>query len=134
MEKSKLGISVRSLNTILYFLVATGNILIVMLASGYVLLFENSEKLKKTAVRVLIIVIVFSLSAALLTQMVLISIQFISAVMTNNIDINNALDSYNTNNFIQVFSHVLNGLNNVIRLVIIIIPIIMGIKAYNEKD
>lgn len=60
MQKTKLGVSVGLLGAALYFLGAI-SMLPAFLLVGYVLLFESNEWLKKTAVKMAVIVISFSL-------------------------------------------------------------------------
>lgn len=60
MQKTKLGISVGMLGAVLYFMGLFSGYLITILLAGYVLLCEDNEWLKKTAVKVISIMIVFS--------------------------------------------------------------------------
>ena len=62
MEKTKLGVSVGLMGAGLYFLGAVSLIPAVLLA-GYVLLREENEWLRKTAVKMLAIVIGFALAS-----------------------------------------------------------------------
>ena len=58
MQKTKLGISVGLLGAALYF-AALMNIIALVVVAGYVLLFEENEWLKKTAVKAAAIVLFF---------------------------------------------------------------------------
>lgn len=60
MQKTKLGISVGLLGAALYFLGAL-SIIPAFLLAGYVLLMEDNEWLKKTAVKMVIMIIVFNI-------------------------------------------------------------------------
>ena len=60
MQKTKLGISVGLLGAALYFMGLLGIIPLVIIA-GYVLLFEENEWLKKTAVKAVAVVVFFSI-------------------------------------------------------------------------
>jgi len=59
MEKSKLGISVALFSALLFF-GAVGGILVIAVAAGYVLLYEESKALKKTSIKALILTIFLS--------------------------------------------------------------------------
>jgi len=65
MEKTKLGISVGLLGAILYF---TGmfNFIVLILLVGYVLIFETNEWLRKSALKAVMVVIVFSIVSTLI--------------------------------------------------------------------
>lgn len=60
MQKTKLGVTVGLLGAALYFLGAI-SIICAFLLAGYVLLIEENEWLKKTAVKMMVIVITFAL-------------------------------------------------------------------------
>ncbi|NLD46726.1 MAG: hypothetical protein GX660_05935 [Clostridiaceae bacterium] len=64
MEKTKLGISVGLLGSALYF---TGllNYFALIILAGYVLIFEENEWLKKSAVKVVTIIIAFTIVSTL---------------------------------------------------------------------
>ena len=62
MNKTKLGISVGLVGAALYFLGAISLIPAFLLA-GYVLLFEENEWLKKTAVKMVVIIVCFSIAS-----------------------------------------------------------------------
>lgn len=65
MEKTKLGISVGLLGAALYF---TGifNFIVLILLAGYVLIFETNEWLRKSALKAVIVVIIFSIVSTLI--------------------------------------------------------------------
>ena len=60
MEKTRIGISVGLFAALLY-LMGILNLLGLVIMAGYVLFFENSDFLRKAAVRALVIYVVFSL-------------------------------------------------------------------------
>lgn len=60
MQKTKLGVSVGLVGAALYFLGCI-NIIPAFLLAAYVLLYEDSDWLKKTAIKMLIVVVVFNL-------------------------------------------------------------------------
>ncbi len=65
MEKTKLGISVGLLGAALYF---TGlfNYFALIILAGYVLIFEKNEWLRKSAVKVVTIIIAFTIISTLI--------------------------------------------------------------------
>lgn len=66
MRKTKLGISVGLLGAALYFLGLFSGYLATVLVAGYVLLCENDEWLKKTAVKAVAVLMLFSLASAVI--------------------------------------------------------------------
>ncbi len=62
MEKTRIGISVSLLAAGIYFL-AMINTTALVLAAGYVLLFESNEWLKKSALKAVVVTIAFALIA-----------------------------------------------------------------------
>jgi hypothetical protein len=65
MEKTKLGISVGLLGAALYF-AGLMNFIVLILLAGYVLIFETNEWLRKSALKAVIVVIVFTLLSTLI--------------------------------------------------------------------
>lgn len=66
MQKTKLGISVGLLGAIVCFAALFSGYLAVFLLMGYILLFEENDWLKKTAVKAVMIMIAFSALGALI--------------------------------------------------------------------
>jgi hypothetical protein len=153
MEKSRLGISINLFAALLYFLGATGSIIVVMIAAGYVLLCEESQNLKKTAVKALILIIFLEILIMLITWVTQLSMNIIQIL--NGINSANNMITYmentgrtivtgtgssgNTNNWIynylyHIFSFVPSGINYIARISGILIPVIFGFSAYRQKD
>lgn len=61
MQKTKLGISVGVMGAIVCFAALSNGYLATLLLLGYILTFESNEWLKKTAVKVVLVLVVFSL-------------------------------------------------------------------------
>ena len=59
MEKTKLGLSIGFVGALLYCLGLFGGILVTIAAVGYVLICEENEWLKKTAVKVVVLMLLF---------------------------------------------------------------------------
>lgn len=66
MQKTKLGISVGLLGAIACFTGYFGSYLVSVLIMGYVLLMEENEWLKKTVVKVMLILVTFSAANAVI--------------------------------------------------------------------
>ena len=66
MQKTKLGISVGLLGAALYFLGLFSGYLATILVVGYVLLCESDEWLKKSAVKAVAVLVLFSLASAVI--------------------------------------------------------------------
>lgn len=60
MEKTRLGLSVGVVGAAAYFLALFGGLLPALILAGYVLMFETNGWLKRTAVKALVISILFS--------------------------------------------------------------------------
>ncbi len=66
MQKTKLGISVGLLGAIMCFTGFFSGYLVAVILMGYILLFESNEWLRKTAVKVMVVMISFSALSALI--------------------------------------------------------------------
>ena len=64
MEKTKLGISVGLMGAALYFLGLFSSYIVAVLLAGYVLLFEDNAWLKKSAVKAVAVLAIFSFATA----------------------------------------------------------------------
>lgn len=123
MEKTKLGISLGLAGAILYCLGLFGGYTITVLAMAYVLIFENSVWLKKTAVKVLIFCLTFSLLSVL--------VQFLPnclALLNSLLSLFNEYIDYNI--IVRLQNIAIQGLN----LLEIILFIVMGVMAFLNKS
>lgn len=66
MQRTKIGISVGLLGASIYFLGLFSGYLVPVLLTGYVLLFEGNEWLRKTAVKAVSLMVFFSLAVAVI--------------------------------------------------------------------
>lgn len=66
MEKTKLGISVGLMAAGIYLITLFGGLVPAVLLAGYVLLFEDSEWLKKNAVKAVLTYVMFSVASMVL--------------------------------------------------------------------
>lgn len=60
MQKTKLGISVGLMGFILFLSVGFGEYIAMIIAAGYILLFESNEWLRKSAIKAAVLLIGFS--------------------------------------------------------------------------
>ena len=122
MQKTKLGITVSLFGAALYF-IGLINFLGLIILAAYVLLFEENEWLKRTAVKAVTIVVTFSL----------IRIVF---VFSNDIFgfINNIIHWFDSSSSIswplKLDSLVLNIVNALEKLVLFI----LGLKAFSQSS
>ena len=66
MQKTKIGVSVGLLGAVIYFMGLFSGYLATLLLAGYVLLFEENEWLRKSAVKAVALMVVFSLAATVM--------------------------------------------------------------------
>ena len=136
MEKSKLGISIGLFGALLYFIGAMGSIgiFVVALATGYILFFETSEWLKKTAVKSLIIVVFLAIAVNLITYLsssVTYILYFLRQLAINN-DLFNP--NYNMIEFFSLLQYLQMVINQLTPAVEILICVILGFRTYKQKD
>ena len=142
MEKSKLGISLNLFAALLYFVGATGSgVIPVLIAAGYILIFEESEKLKRTAVKAFILIVFFSVLTSLTNWLssVLGSLFYTLATIsrsTNYIAVENIYDSakFTVADLLQTIGSVISSISSVIYICIALIMIIFGFKACRQID
>jgi len=132
MEKSKLGLSIGLFCAILYFIGATGNgVLILSLATAYIMLCEKNERLKKTALKALLLSIFFAILimfANAITISLFVMVQTIANVFVsmNDFHINFRIGS--------IAGMLSNVIPNIIRVVEVIVFVILGVRAYRKRD
>ena len=124
MEKSKLGVSVGLFGAALYF---TGIISIfpLVILAGYVLLFENNEWLRKTAVKAVAVVLFFTILSAFIGLMGNISSLLIEVV---------SLFRFGLSFDITVYERVLSICRLVISFLQALFLLMLGFKALNQGD
>lgn len=81
MQKTKLGISVGLMGFITYLACYFGGYIVAILLFGYILLVENNQWLRKTAVKALILTITFSVLPAII-QLIPDAIEFIGKIVS----------------------------------------------------
>lgn len=122
MQKTKLGISVGLLGAIIYFAAAFGGgYLVALLLCGYVLLVEDNPWLRKTSVKAVLLLVLFSL-----ISVVLGIIPDIWQTITNLLT---AFNKYSSSTFV---SGINSAISSTITIVKSILFVILGLKALNQ--
>lgn len=134
MEKSKLGISLNLFAAMLYFLGASSNTLIVAIALCYILLFEENERLKKTAVKALILTVFFEIILLLTTWLTNGFYYIFSSFNAYRSYVINSNRTYSYNYLFQFLQYIPQNINSIIRIIGILIFVIFGFRTYKEKD
>lgn len=138
MEKSRLGISINLFAALLYFLGAGGGMLVIAVAACYVLLFESNEGLKKTAVKALIVTVFLSIITSIVmwltsfSSTLLYALNSYSSLSGGNLVVGS--DNYFNYYLFEFIQRIISSINQIARVVEIIILVIFGFRAYKEKD
>lgn len=122
MQKTKLGISVGLLGAIIYFASAFGGgFLVALLLCGYVLLVEDNPWLRKTSVKAVLLLIMFSLVSVILGL-----IPDIWETITNLLM---AFNKYPSSTFISGINSTISSAITIVKSVLFVI---LGLKALNQ--
>lgn len=122
MQKTKLGISVGLLGAIIYFASAFGGgYLVALLLCGYVLLVEDNPWLRKTSVKAVLLLIMFSL-----VSVVLGLIPDIWETITNLLM---AFNKYPSSTFISGINSTISSAITIVKSVLFVI---LGLKSLNQ--
>ena len=121
MKKTRLGVAVGLLGAAVYLTGLFGGYLAAIVLAGYVLLFEENEWLKKTAVKSVALLMLFSV---LITGINLIpnAIGFVNSVVT----------IFGGSFYISFISNLVNAVTNALNIVEKILFIGLGIKALGQ--
>lgn len=123
MQKTKLGISVALMMALTYFLGLYGGYVITGILVGYILLKEEDSGLKKQAVRVLSLMVLFSLAGT--------AINLIPSFL--NI-ISSLLEIVNVYFYFSFFHRVFDVLGSVLSLIKTVAFVALGLCAVFGKD
>jgi len=138
MEKSKLKISVNLFAALLYFMGApAGGIIPVLIASGYILIVEENEKLKRTAVKAFILTLLFSLLTSLMNWLSASLASFfnmLASTSSRTIYGINDLDKFNFIKLFQTFSWISSNLTFITYFFAAVIMVVLGFRAYKQID
>lgn len=123
MQKTKLGVTVALFGASIYFISLFGGYIPAIILGGYVLLMEENLWLKKTAVKSVAVLIMFSLFSSLL-GLIPGAIGFVD-------DIFNIFGGYFT---IGIVSSIVNMLLSALSLLRTLLFVLLGLKALNQGD
>ena len=123
MQKTKLGISVTLMVAALYFLGLYGGYIITGILVGYILLKEDDQGLKKEAVRVLLLMILFSLAGTALNL-----IPNIFSIFTSLLEI------IDVHVYFTFFHRVFDVLGSVLSLLKTVAFVLLGLAAVFGKS
>lgn len=121
MQKTRFGISVGMLAAAIYFTGLFSGYLVAVLMVGYVLLFEENEWLKKSAVKMLALMIFFSFFTTLL-NLVPNAIEIINNIFST-------FGGYFTSNLLKGIVAAIVGILNFIEKILFIM---LGVKAFSQ--
>lgn len=121
MQKTRLGISVGLMGFITYFGCYFGGFIAAILLFGYILLVENNQWLRKTAVKAMILTIAFSLLSAFIGLIPGI-IDFIGSIV----------NVFNGSFNLTFVSKIVTVLTSAIGLIETVLFILLGIKALRQ--
>lgn len=90
MQKTKMGITVGALGAAIYFAGLFSGYLVPVILTGYVLLFEENEWLRKTAVKAVFLMMVFSVCMVIvnLVPNALSCINYVAALFGSDVSAN----------------------------------------------
>lgn len=121
MQKTKLGVSVAVLGAAMYFTGLFSGYVVAVVLAGYILLMEENEWLKKTAVKAVALMIAFSLLSTLL-GLIPDVINFINSIFI----------IFDGDFSIPVVSKIVYMLGEAISLVRIVLFLLLGLKALHQ--
>ena len=121
MKKTKLGISVGLLGAAIYFMGLFSGYLVVVLLAGYVLLCEDNEWLKKSAVKAVSVMALFSFLVTVVN------------LIPNAISVIDSIVSIFGGNFYVAFlSNLVSAVVAVLNIIEKLVLLGLGVKALNQ--
>lgn len=121
MQKTKLGVSVAVVGAAMYFFGFFSGYVATLILAGYVLLLEENEWLKKTAVKAVATMLVFSLLSVLI------------GLIPNVFDlIQDVCDLFGGDVSFLVIYRIQNLLNSALRLLETVVFLFLGLKALRQ--
>lgn len=121
MQKTRLGISVGLLGAAIYFTGLFSGYLVPVIFTGYVLLFEENEWLKKNAVKAIALMAFFSLLA--------VAFNLVPNVITL---IGNIAAAFGRNFGINMLTRIISAIIGAIDIIEKILFVALGLKALNQ--
>lgn len=123
MQKTKLGVSVTLAMAALYFLGLYGGYVIAGIFVGYILLKEEDVALKKEAVRVVLLMVLFSLAGTAVNLL-----PNILSIFTN------LLEMVNLHVYFTFFHRLFDLLGSVLSLLKTVVFVLLGLAAVFGKS
>lgn len=123
MQKTKLGISVGLLGALAYFAGIFGGYQTLIIVAGYVLLFEENSWLKRTCVKALVLMLIFSVVSNSIGLIPTAFNWLSSCISILNIEVSFS--------FISKLVNVITGAINIVRTIIFLF---LGVKSLNQGD
>jgi len=120
MQKTRLGISVGLMGTIMFLVCLFGGYLAAILVVGYILMFEQNGWLKKMAVRGLALMVVFTFASFLLGL-----IPDFLRIISNMVSI---FEGYFSHSKVDSFFYILDDLLTIFRYVLFILLGLLALK------
>lgn len=121
MQKTKLGISVGLLGAAIYFMGLFSGYMVAVVLAGYVLLFEENSWLRKSAVKAVSVMVLFSLLIAVL-NLVPNAISFIDDVVS----------IFGGNFYVAFLSNLISAAVAALNIIEKLIMIGLGVKALTQ--
>lgn len=123
MQKTRFGIAVGLLGATIYFMGLYGGYLITALLAGYVLLFEENEWLKKSVVKAVALMIIFSILSTLI---------YLIPNAINVID--DIVGIFGGSFYINAISSLASAIGNALDVIEKILFIGLGLKALTQGN
>ncbi len=121
MQKSKLGITVGLLGAAIYFSALFGGYMLTFVLAGYVLMFEENAWLRRSAVKAVIIMVMFSFLICVI-NLIPNAISFI----------NNIVNIFNGYFTIAILSKIITALISGVNIFEIVLTLGLAMKALNQ--
>lgn len=123
MQKTRFGITVSLLGAAIYFMGLFGGYLVTALLTAYVLLFEENEWLKKSAVKAVALMVVFSILSVLI-HLIPNIISFIDDVV----------GIFGGSFYINFISKLVTAVASALNLIETVLFVGLGFKALNQGN
>ncbi len=123
MQKTKLGISVGLLGAAIYFTSLFSGYLVPVILTGYVLLFEENDWLRKNAVKAVSLMVFFSFIVVVINLIpnAISFIDYIASIFGGNV-------------YIAFISNLVNAITSAIDIIEKVLFIGLGLKALNQGN
>ena len=123
MQKTKLGVTVGLLGAAMYFVGLFGVYLVTMLLAAYILMFEENDWLKQSAVKAVVLMIGFSLLSVVI-YLIPDLMEFINSIVR----------IFGGHFYLNFLSNLANAIGTALNIIEKILFIGLGIKAFNQGD